>query len=108
MRSGLISGGIAAALAGATMMIAAASAPASAFTPSSPSLAEPVLAADIEHVWWDRWGRWHPNRPWGWGGVPGTGPLLGSSLLPPVAALLVDLVRARLPLVLRPVSSTAE
>ena len=66
MRSGLISGGLAAALAGATMMIAAASTPASAFTLSSPSLAEPVLTVDIEHVWWDRWGRWHPNRPWGW------------------------------------------
>lgn len=70
MRTSLIPGGSAATLAGAAMMIAASSAPVSAFTLSSPSLAEPVLQADIEHVWWDRWGRWHPNRPWGWGWRP--------------------------------------
>src|SRR5271165_58232 len=54
------------ALAGATLALLASAGPSSAFTLSSPSLAEPVAAAGVEHVWWDRWGRWHPNRPWGW------------------------------------------
>ncbi|MBV9289995.1 MAG: hypothetical protein JO288_19645 [Hyphomicrobiales bacterium] len=70
MRSRLIPGSVIAALAGATMTIAASSGPTSAFTLSSPSLAEPVLSADVEQVWWDRWGRWHPNHPWGWGWRP--------------------------------------
>jgi hypothetical protein len=43
-----------------------AAAPAPAFTLSSPSLDQPVVSGGIEKVWWDRWGRWHPNRPWGW------------------------------------------
>jgi hypothetical protein len=67
MRSSLISGGLAAALAGAIMMIVAASAPASAFTLSSPSLDQPLVSSNIQHVWWDRWGRWRPNRRWAWG-----------------------------------------
>ena len=66
MRSRLIPGGLAAALAGATMIVAASSAPASAFTLSAPSLAQPVLNADVQSVWWDRWGRWHPNHHWWW------------------------------------------
>jgi len=67
MRASVIPGGIAAAAAGAAMMIVASSAPASAFTLSSPSLTRLVLSANIEHVWWDRRGRWHPNHPyWGW------------------------------------------
>jgi hypothetical protein len=64
MISRIVSGGALAALAGAAML-ALTSGPASAFTLSSPSLERPVAAADVEHVWWDRWGRWHPN--WGWG-----------------------------------------
>ena len=68
MRTGIIPGGVAAALTGAAMMVAVSSAPASAFTLSSPSLAEPVFTADIEHVQWGYWhrpwGYWH--RPWGW------------------------------------------
>jgi hypothetical protein len=66
MVSRLVPSGVAAALAGAVMMVAASSSPSSAFTLSSPSLEEPVLSADIQEVWWDRWGRWHPNG-WGWG-----------------------------------------
>jgi hypothetical protein len=59
------------------MLITASSGPSAAFTLSSPSLEQPVAAAGVEHVWWDRWGRWHPNgwgwrappwRPWGWRG----------------------------------------
>ena len=64
MVSRLVPSGLLAA--GAVLMIAASSAPASAFTLSSPSLDQPVVTGDIQHVWWDRWGRWHPNR-WGWG-----------------------------------------
>jgi hypothetical protein len=42
---------------------------ASAFTLSGPSLETPLAASNIEHVWWDRWGNWHPNRPY-WGPGP--------------------------------------
>ncbi|HKN28301.1 MAG TPA: hypothetical protein VJY34_10630 [Roseiarcus sp.] len=66
MVSRLVPGGVLAAAAGAALMIAASSSPSSAFTLSSPSLDQPVVTSDIQHVWWDRWGRWHPNR-WGWG-----------------------------------------
>jgi hypothetical protein len=56
------------AIAGAAMLLSSYS-PSVAFTLSSPSLEQPVTAAGVEHVWWDRWGRWHPNR-WGWGYHP--------------------------------------
>ena len=62
-----------AALAFAALAVAGSTEPSSAFTLSAPSLAAPVAAAGVEHVWWDRWGRWRPNRPWGWrrwGGGP--------------------------------------
>ena len=48
------------AIVGATMLTLTA-APASAFTLASPSLAQPVAGAEVQHVWYDRWGRWHPN-----------------------------------------------
>ena len=54
------------ALAGAAML-AASSGPSAAFTLSQPSLTQAVATADVQHVWWDRWGRWHPNRRWWWG-----------------------------------------
>ena len=57
----IVLGGLAAALAGATML-AVSSAPASAFTVPSPSAAPSVASADVDQVWWDRWGRWHPGR----------------------------------------------
>jgi len=70
MVSRLVPGRLLAAAAGAALMVAVSSGPSSAFTLSSPSLDQPVAAADIQHVWWDRWGRWHPNgwgwHPWGW------------------------------------------
>jgi len=62
----LVPRGALAALAGATLAVLASSAPSSAFTLDAPSLAEPVATANVEQVWWDSWGRWHPNRPWGW------------------------------------------
>jgi hypothetical protein len=65
MVSRLLAGGAAAAVAGAAML-ALSSVPSSAFTLSSPSLEKPVADAGVQQVWWDRWGRWHPNG-WGWG-----------------------------------------
>ena len=61
MASRLVTGGVLGAAAGAALMIAVSSGPSSAFTLSSPSLDQPVVTANIQHVWWDRWGRWHPN-----------------------------------------------
>ena len=66
MVSNLVPRGALAALAGAGLMVAASSTPSSAFTLSAPSLSATVASAGVEHVWWDRWGRWHPNHPWGW------------------------------------------
>ncbi len=57
----LLSRGVIAAVAGATML-AASSAPSSAFTLASPSLEQPVASADVQSVWWH--GGWH--RGWGW------------------------------------------
>ena len=71
MFSRLTKAGLIAALAGAALQVIA-SAPAEAFTLAAPSQAPVVAGADVDHVWWDRWGRWHPNhyyyyRPyWGW------------------------------------------
>jgi hypothetical protein len=45
-------------------MLALTATPSSAFTLSSPSLEQPVASAGIDKVWWDRWGRWHPNVRW--------------------------------------------
>jgi hypothetical protein len=56
-------GGLAAAAAGAAML-AISSAPASAFTLASPSLESPVAGADVDKVWWDRWGHWRPGPGW--------------------------------------------
>lgn len=63
MSTRMISGGLLAAAAGAAML-AMSAAPAAAFTLSGPSLAPVVASTQIENVWWDRWGRWHPNHRW--------------------------------------------
>jgi len=65
----LTKAGLVAALAGATLQVLA-SAPAEAFTLSAPSQAPVVAGADVDHVWWDAWGRWHPNHQY-WGPPPG-------------------------------------
>ena len=65
MLSRIVSGGAIATIAGAAMLLAT-SGPSAAFTLSSPSLEQPVAAAGVDRVWWDRWGRWRPNG-WGWG-----------------------------------------
>jgi len=68
----VLSGGAAAAFAGVAMMAMSATS-ASAFTLSSPSIEQPMTASHVDHVWYDRWGRWHPNgwRAPGWGYRPG-------------------------------------
>jgi len=70
MVSRILSTGAIAALAGAAML-AASSAPSSAFTLSSPSLEPAVAAVGIEPVYWRHWGGgWHGgwHRGWGWHG----------------------------------------
>ena len=68
----ILVGGFAAAVAGAAML-AISSAPASAFTLTSPSLAPPITASHIDSVCWQQN---HPGPCWwghpGWG--PGWGP----------------------------------
>jgi hypothetical protein len=70
----ILSRGVAAAVAGATML-ALSSAPSSAFTLASPSLEQPVARADVQSVWWHRGWGWHRGygwhggwHRWGWGG----------------------------------------
>ncbi len=74
MLSRIVTGGSLAALVGASMLLAASAGPSAGLTLSSPSLEQPAAEAGVVPVWWDRWGRWHPNvwgphpwRPWGWG-----------------------------------------
>ena len=64
MASRSVRGGALAAITGAAVLFASYT-PSLAFTISSQLLAEPAVNADIHHVWWDRWGYWHPNRS-GW------------------------------------------
>ncbi len=77
MVSRLVPGSALAAIAGAAMFVAASSSPSPAFTLSSPALEQSVLGADIQDVYWCRWGRcgrwgWHrwgyPHswHRWGW------------------------------------------
>ncbi|HEV3044948.1 MAG TPA: hypothetical protein VGY52_13890 [Roseiarcus sp.] len=53
------------ALAGAAFLTASMSAPASAFTLSSPSISEPFSAGQVDKVWWHH-GYWHPGWGHGW------------------------------------------
>jgi hypothetical protein len=55
-----------AAIAGASMLTMSTT-PASAFTLASPTLVQPLNASQIEHVWYDHWGRWQPNGHNGYG-----------------------------------------
>jgi hypothetical protein len=57
-----------ATLAGAAML-ALTMGPASVFTLVSPSPEQPVASAQIEKVWWRRWGwggGWGPGYGYGW------------------------------------------
>jgi len=58
---------IAAALGGAAMLALSMS-PASAFTLSGPSLAQPVASAQIDNICWHCGGGWHGGWHGGWGG----------------------------------------
>ena len=61
-----------AAVVGAAML-AASSAPSTAFTLSSPSLEQRVVGADVESVYWRHWGGWHGGWHHGWGWHRGWG-----------------------------------
>ena len=63
MSTRVLTGGVLAALAGATMLAISASS-ASAFTLSSPSLEQPMTASHIDRVCWQQG---HPGPCWGWG-----------------------------------------
>lgn len=65
MTSQGITKAILAAAAGAALM-ALTAAPAAAFTTFAPSIAPGVASAGVDQVWYDHWGRWHPNRRY-WG-----------------------------------------
>ena len=56
----LITGGVPAAIAGAAMGVAASSSPSFAFTLSSPSVTQPVINADVQHVYYYRRHYYHP------------------------------------------------
>ena len=59
-----------AAIAGVSMLALCSMSPASAFTLSGPSLAQPVASAQIDQVWWrGGWGgRGWGGHGWGWRG----------------------------------------
>jgi hypothetical protein len=48
----LIPSGVLAAITGAAMAVAVSSSPSLGFTLSSPSLAEPVIKANVQQVWY--------------------------------------------------------
>lgn len=70
----LVPRGALAATVGVTFAVVAAAGPSAAFTLSAPPLAASGASTSVERVWWDRWGRWRPNRPWGWRRWGGPGP----------------------------------
>lgn len=59
----VLTGGAAAALAGAAMLAISATS-ASAFTLTSPSLEAPVASSNIEHVWWHHHHHHHHRHCW--------------------------------------------
>lgn len=61
----ILSRGAIAAIAGAAML-SASTAPSPAFTLSSPSLEQPVVAGSATPVYWH--GGWGWHRGWGWHG----------------------------------------
>jgi hypothetical protein len=60
----LIPSGVLAAIAGATMAVAVSSSPSFAFTLSSPSLAEPVIKADVQPVYYYYRRHYYWHRPY--------------------------------------------
>jgi hypothetical protein len=55
----LIPSGVLAAIAGAAMAVAVSSSPSLGFTLSSPSLAESVIKADVQQVWYHHYHHHH-------------------------------------------------
>jgi hypothetical protein len=92
MASSKVSTSLLGAVAGAAMLLSSAT-PSFAFTLAATLLAQIVASPEIEHIWWNRWGRWHPNRHWhrwGWTAPPAYGfyptpapPAFGVYVLPP-------------------------
>jgi hypothetical protein len=62
MASSKVSTSLLGAVAGAAMLLSSAT-PSFAFTLAATSLAQIVASPEIEHVWWDRWGRLAPEPP---------------------------------------------
>ena len=58
----LIPSGVLAAMASAAMAVAVSSSPSLGFTLSSPSLAEPVIKADIQQVWYHHYYHHHHHH----------------------------------------------
>ena len=89
MVSRSVSGGLAAAAVGAAML-ATPLPSASALTLAQPALAPAVAGAEVQRVWWDRWGVGTPT-------IPITGALLPPLLLPsPLLARRLGLCPLRL------------
>jgi hypothetical protein len=55
----LVPGGVLAAIVGAAMAVAVSSSPSLAFTLSSSSVAEPVIKADAQQVWYHNYYHHH-------------------------------------------------
>jgi hypothetical protein len=55
----LIPSGVLAAIAGAAMAVVVSSSPSLGFTLSSPSLAEPVIKANVQQVWYHHYYHHH-------------------------------------------------
>ena len=58
----LIPSGVLAAIAGTAMAVAASSSPSLGFTLSSSWLAEPVIKADVQQVWYHHYYHHHHHR----------------------------------------------
>ena len=58
----LISSGVLAVIAGAAMAVTVLSSPSLGFTLSSPLLAEPVIKADVQQVWYHHYYHHHHHH----------------------------------------------
>jgi hypothetical protein len=72
-------------------MLAGATPQSFALTPKALPPAQSIQNPDVQRVWWDQWGRWHPNHRhwhrWGWGPPPAPPPVFGFGVYvpPPLA-----------------------
>ena len=58
-----------------------------ALTPKGLLDAQSIPNPDVQPVWWDQWGRWHPNhrhwRRWAWGPPPAPPAVYGFGVYAP-------------------------